>query len=93
MGKWKNNGIEEIRLTLQPHLNSGPTGPIKAFSELLPLSGNLVSGDQRTLLIQTPQGWRPLNSMWVYRKTIAFNIHNIEHAVHISKQSSESEKN
>lgn len=42
--KWENNEIEEIMLSLQPHLNSTPTGPIQAFSELLPLSGNLVSG-------------------------------------------------
>lgn len=30
-------------LSLQPHLNSAPIGPIQAFSGMLPLSGNLVS--------------------------------------------------
>lgn len=60
-------------LSLQPHLNSAPTGPMQAFSEMLPLSGNLVSGYQRTFLIQTLRGWRP------------FYIHNIEHAAHASK--------
>lgn len=44
-------------LLLQPHLNSAPTGPMQAFSEMLPLSGNLVSGCQRAFLIQ-PLGYR-----------------------------------
>ena len=44
MPKWENNETEEIMLTLRPHLNSAPTGPMQAFPEMLPLSGNLVSG-------------------------------------------------
>lgn len=44
MQKWENNEIEEIMLTLQPHLNSAPIRPMQAFPETLPLSGNLVSG-------------------------------------------------
>lgn len=56
MQKWENNEIEKIMLSLQPHQNSAPTGPMQAFSEMLPLSGNLVSGYQRTYLIQTLRG-------------------------------------
>lgn len=63
MSKWENNEIEEIMLSLQTHLNSAPTGPVQAFSETLPLSGNLVSGHQRTFLIPKPQGCRPLTSI------------------------------
>lgn len=82
MQKWENNEIEEIMLVLQPHLNSAPTGPMQAFSEMLPLSGNLVSWSQRAFLIQTPQGWRPLISVkWnIHWKSSTFYIHNIEHA-------------
>ena len=71
-------------LSLQPHLNSAPTGPIQAFSGMLPLSGNLVSGYQRTFLIQIPVGWSPFNSVkWnIVKYHCTLYINNIEHATH-----------
>lgn len=48
----------------QPHQNSAPTGPMQAFAEMPPLSGNLVSGTKRTFPNSNPSGGlRPLNSV------------------------------